>query len=154
MDLGKIWRGNRLLGDGKTWRGFIGGTLIGIMVGVIEIVVSDSFSDDHFGFGSTGTAFAIVVALSVGSMSGDVLGAFVKRRLGLERGEKAPFLDQYDFVAGALLFALVVDSAWIADNLIYDDAWIGLIFFLFLVYLIHRAVNIIGYKMGKKDVPW
>ena len=154
MDFGRSWRGNRLLGDGKTWRGFIGGALIGVLVGAIEIAVSDPLSEDHFGFGPTGTALAIVIALSVGSMSGDVLGAFVKRRLGLERGQKAPFLDQYDFVAGALLFALVLDSGWIADNLIDDNAWVGLIFFLVLVYLIHRAVNIIGYKLGKKDVPW
>ena len=30
MDFGKTWRGKRIFGDGKSWRGFFGGALSGI----------------------------------------------------------------------------------------------------------------------------
>lgn len=32
IDGGRMWRGNRLLSDGKTWRGFIGGTIAGVVL--------------------------------------------------------------------------------------------------------------------------
>ena len=37
VDFGKSWKGKRLLGDGKTWRGFIGGALIGgLLIGLAQ----------------------------------------------------------------------------------------------------------------------
>lgn len=154
MDFGRFWRGRRILGDGKTWRGFIGGASAGIIIGLLQLLISEPFSSDHFGFGSVSSALPIIFALSFGSLLGDVCGAFIKRQAGLERGQKAPFLDQYDFVLGALLLAFLVNTDWIIEKMISGNAWIGFIVFLLLVLGIHRGVNIIGYKMGKKDVPW
>jgi len=154
IDFGRSWRGNRVFGDGKTWLGFTGGVSVGIFVGLMELLISEPISENHFGFGDYRTAVPIIVALSVGSLLGDLSAAFVKRRLGLKRGEKAPILDQYDFVVGALLLVLIINPDWLLDRMIFDYSWIGLLFFLVIVSVIHRGVNIIGYKLGKKDVPW
>ncbi len=43
MDLGKSWKGKRLLGDGKTWRGFIGGVSAGTSIGIIQLFIAYPF---------------------------------------------------------------------------------------------------------------
>ena len=33
IDFGRLWRGKRILGDGKTWTGLIGGISAGVALG-------------------------------------------------------------------------------------------------------------------------
>jgi CDP-2,3-bis-(O-geranylgeranyl)-sn-glycerol synthase len=155
MDFGSSWRGKRILGDGKTWRGFFGGALAGALFGMIIAGVALAFeSEGDWGYGDWSTAAATVLSLSFGSMAGDAVGSFVKRRIGKGRGEKAIVLDQYNFVAGAFVLVLLVNPGWFVEHYFEGSGIVALIVFLIAVPLIHRGVNIIGYKMGKKDVPW
>jgi len=155
MDFGKSWKGKRILGDGKTWRGFFGGALSGAVLGFILIGLSSLLdSEDTWGYGELPGAACAVLSLSFGSMLGDSAGSFVKRRLQIGRGEKAPVLDQYNFVLGAILMVLAFQSGWFIDHYIDGNGIFGLVLFLIVVPLLHRGVNIIGYKLGKKDVPW
>lgn len=155
MDLGKSWRGKRIFGDGKTWRGFFGGAFSGMLLGLMMLGASHFFdTKGHWGYGSIEQGIGIVTALSFGAVLGDLIGAFVKRRMGLERGEKAPILDQYDFVAGALLLTALFYPDWIYNT--YIEGWniLALIFLLVIMFGLHRIVNIIGYRAGLKDEPW
>ena len=155
MDFGGSWRGKRILGDGKTWRGFFGGALTGAAFGILEIVLAqNSGAPDSWGFGQWPGSITIVFALAFGSMVGDSAGSFVKRRLDIGRGEKAPGLDQYNFVAGAVAFALILRPQWFLDHYILGTGIAGLIVLLIVVPILHRGINIIGYKLGKKNVPW
>lgn len=155
MDFGKSWRGRRLLGDGKTWRGFIGGATSGIFVGLVQIGVVDAAElDPAWSFGAWPSALVVVVCLGLGSMLGDSMGSFIKRRIGLDRGIKAPGLDQYNFVVGAIIAVVIFRFAWFQEHFIDGDAVWGIVAILIMVPLLHRGVNIIGYKMGKKNVPW
>jgi CDP-2,3-bis-(O-geranylgeranyl)-sn-glycerol synthase len=155
MDFGRSWRGKRILGDGKTWRGFLGGALTGAAFGILEIVISqDPSVPASWGFGPWPESIATVFALAFGSMVGDSAGSFLKRRLDFERGEKAPGLDQYNFVVGAVAFALILRPQWFLDHYIFDSGIFGMILLLAVVPVLHRGVNIIGYKLGKKNVPW
>ncbi len=89
VDLGKRWMdGRRVLGDHKTWRGFASGMALGTLTGILQ-------GDPIRGF-----------LLSAGAMCGDLLGSFIKRRLGLPPGRDAPVLDHLDFVVVAMLFDL------------------------------------------------
>jgi len=153
MDSGKLWRdGRRVLGDGKTWRGFFGGALSGIVFGAIITVI--------LGMRSAVPGwepiryFLAFAAMAFGAVSGDVLGAFVKRRLGLDRGAKAPGLDQYDFLLGAFLFTAIVDPGFFTATYLTGDRTFGLLFVILITPLLHRAVNLIGFAMGKKKEPW
>jgi CDP-2,3-bis-(O-geranylgeranyl)-sn-glycerol synthase len=155
MDLGKIWRGKRVLGDGKTWRGFFGGSLAGVVFGIVQIGLADLFgTESSWGFGDWPWSLCVVLSLGFGAMIGDSLGSFVKRRLEIGRGDKAPVLDQYNFVAGAIVLVLIFQSGWFIDHYIEGNGIFGLALFLIVVPLLHRGVNIIGYKLGKKNVPW
>jgi CDP-2,3-bis-(O-geranylgeranyl)-sn-glycerol synthase len=81
------------------------------------------------------------------------MGAFVKRRRHQPRGAKAPGLDQYDFVAGGLVLSLLV-SWWSVPRFFSGDALYGLVAIIVITPALHRAVNILGYKLGKKHEPW
>jgi len=156
MDFGRTWRGKRIFGDGKSWLGFFGGALTGIVFGLLLIGISALCGDeaDHWGYGPLWTAVGVVVCLSFGSLLGDLCGAFIKRRLGMERGQKAPILDQYDFVIGSFLLTLAFFPGFVMDN--YIEGWhiAALIFVLLITFFLHRGVNIIGYLMGVKKEPW
>ncbi len=76
--------------------------------------------------------------------------SFFKRRFGKERGTKWPVADQYDLVVGALLLTLVVYPSWVLATVTLPV----LLFILILTPVLHRTVNIIGYYMGVKEVPW
>jgi CDP-2,3-bis-(O-geranylgeranyl)-sn-glycerol synthase len=94
------------------------------------------------------------VALALGSLLGDMGGAFLKRRLGLERGAKATGLDQYDFVVGALLLTALFFPSWLLSIYVEGNGWMALLALIIIVPVIHRLVNIIGYRRGLKKEPW
>ncbi|MGQ9588566.1 MAG: CDP-2,3-bis-(O-geranylgeranyl)-sn-glycerol synthase [Thermoplasmata archaeon] len=155
MDFGRSWHGKRILGDGKTWRGFFGGALSGAAVGLVQLGVVEALdASDAWSFGEWPWSLCAILSLAFGSMLGDSTGSFLKRRMDMGRGHRAPVLDQYNFVAGAVLLALVFRTDWFLDHLVRDDRILTFIVFLIVVPMLHRGVNIIGYKLGKKNVPW
>lgn len=127
IDLGKNFTdGKRLLGDGKTFEGFLGGLLIGTIVGV------------PFGY------VFYTFLLATGALLGDMAGAFLKRRMGIERGKPAPLLDQLDFVAGALLL-LSPFYAITAEQVI---------FIVIVTPPLHLFTNFMAYRLKLKTNPW
>jgi CDP-2,3-bis-(O-geranylgeranyl)-sn-glycerol synthase len=156
MDFGKSMKdGRRILGKGKTWAGFIGGTLAGFGIGLIQLMIAFNFDPETFwGFGSVPNAFLVIFLLACGAMFGDALGSFIKRRQGKEPGSPYPGLDQYDFLIGTWLLIIIFQYQWFFDHFIEGIHIFGLIAIIIITPLLHRVVNIIGYKMGKKDVPW
>jgi CDP-2,3-bis-(O-geranylgeranyl)-sn-glycerol synthase len=162
IDFGKSWKGNRILGDGKTWTGFLGGAALGTLVGMIQLLIAQIWPAEiwftsaptNYGFGPMPAAMGVVVALAVGALLGDMAGAFIKRRLGLPRGAKVALLDMYDFVLGALVLTLIFFPSWFLNAFVYDLGLVSLMTVLIAVPLIHRVFNIIGYKAGLKKEPW
>ncbi len=155
MDFGRTLRdGERLFGDGKTWRGLVGGTLSGALLGfLLSLPFVWAASGSTWSFGPPAEAFGVSAVLALGALLGDLTGAFVKRRMHKPRGAKAPGLDQYDFVAGALLLSLLVPG-WSVPRFFSGDAWLGLVAIILITPALHRAVNILGYRIGKKHEPW
>ena len=157
MDLGRDWSdGRRVLGDGKTWRGLAGGTIGGMgMCGLLSVAVRASGNGDLTDFmipGWDGGLSWIYVGflLAFGALFGDFTKSFLKRRSGRERGAKAPVMDLYDLIAGSWLLTALIAGGWFADVF---SVWHMLVI-LIVTPALHRSVNIIGYRMGKKDVPW
>ncbi len=155
IDGGRMLRGNRLLGDGKTWRGLFIGISSGILLGYAESILSIPLGA-HLStvYTPSPEILPVLFALSAGSMLGDIGGAFLKRRKGMPKGEKVPLLDQYDFSAGAFLLALAVAPSYVLMYLINGYAPLGFAFVLAIIYPLHRLINYIGYRRGLKSVPW
>ncbi|GAB4326696.1 MAG: CDP-2,3-bis-(O-geranylgeranyl)-sn-glycerol synthase [Promethearchaeota archaeon] len=173
IDGGRVWRdGKRLLGEGKTWNGLVGGLLLGFFVAVVTYPftawVSDvaraSFSDVNadgrptmlklfdldlvLQFVSAGNDFHAFAGraflLALGAPLGDALGSFVKRRFSKKDGGQFLFLDQLDFV----LFSALL--TWPLMPL----PWYAILFVCLFTPLLTVLANLIAYYSGKKPYPW
>ena len=146
IDQGKLHSdGNRLLGDGKTWSGLIGGTIGGMLVGYGLIVFIHEYIMESLDI-------SILFLLSFGALLGDMTASFYKRRQNLQRGDKFPLLDMYDFIFMSLLLCFIFEREWLLSWIL--DGWVPLFTILVLTPFLHRGVNIIGYKIGVKNEPW
>ena len=154
MDFGRTLKdGNRLFGNGKTWRGFGGGILCGAALGTILWGIAWLVYPD-LSYGGFPEGFAPIVLLPLGALLGDLVGSFIKRRMGKEKGAPVLGLDQYDFFVGAIVLLAVFRTEWFVQHYLDGDCIYGLAFIFILTPFLHRAVNIIGFRMGKKEVPW
>ncbi len=157
IDQGKIHSdGNRILGDGKTWSGLIGGTFGGLVIGYLQInhgnIVIDTIANSkNYNFWGE-NSLAIIFLLAFGALLGDMTASFFKRRKKLNRGDKSPLLDMFDFIGMALFLTLIFDPAWLKSWIL--DGYAPLFTLLVATPLLHRGVNIIGYKLGIKNEPW
>lgn len=154
MDFGrKFFDGRRIFGDGKTWSGYFGGSLLGILAGSVLALIfhfSGFIALNGFG-GSVQEVLVTLAAMSFGSLTGDVAGSFVKRRINIPRGGKGSLLDMWPFVLVSFLFLYLFSRTFFME---YYGNIIGALTILLVTPPLHRAVNIIGFKMKKKDVPW
>jgi CDP-2,3-bis-(O-geranylgeranyl)-sn-glycerol synthase len=123
--------GQPIFGSHKTVRGVVAGIVVGTLIGLAE-----SFIDPHLALAG--------FMISLGTVLGDLLGAFVKRRLKIAPGRSFPVLDQLDFVLGSVLLG-------------YPFFQIGLIPILLVVVVtppIHLATNYGAYRLGIKKTRW
>lgn len=149
VDFGKTdSKGNRWIGDGVTWRGLIAGTIVGTLTGAIQGYIGPEIIQT---FGQyiitpivTDVSSGILIGflLGFGALLGDAVGSFLKRRIGIGRGQPAPILDQLDFIIVALiLVSFVVEMTWLC-------AAIAVVLTLFM----HLIANILAYLFGMKEV--
>ncbi len=134
--------GREILGRGKTFEGFTIGTLCGIFMGYVQIILQNILDLPSVGIFEMTLKLAFV--LSLGALLGDMIASFFKRRAGLKRGAKTPLLDTLDFLIGALVLASFTVEIEPATAI-----------FLFIITpIIHRCANIFAFRRGMKDVPW
>jgi CDP-2,3-bis-(O-geranylgeranyl)-sn-glycerol synthase len=142
LDFGKKLSKYRILGDGKTFEGTIGGIAFGALAGVLQVYLFELMELQKFGL--TEHSIPLVIALSTGAIIGDIMGAFIKRRLGIARGEPALLLDQLDFLILSLIFASFVVTLKL-------DMIITLVI---ITPILHLATNIFAYATKMKSRPW
>lgn len=149
VDFGKSDKnGVRWIGDGVTWKGLIGGTLIGIITGIIQGLIAPYILSNFGQFITTpiitnvSEGILIGFLLGFGALLGDALGSFLKRRIGIGRGQPAPILDQLDFLIVALILV----------SFVVKLDWLFIILAIVLTLIIHLLANTIAYLLGLKDV--
>ncbi|HMK46705.1 MAG TPA: CDP-2,3-bis-(O-geranylgeranyl)-sn-glycerol synthase [Methanocella sp.] len=155
IDFGKRFSDNRrILGDGKTYRGLVLGSLSGTFIGTLQIFLAPYIAPYLAGFVDpqllVGYSPIALITMPFGALAGDIAKSFFKRRLGFERGAMFPVADQLDFVAGAWILTMIADPKWLLANF---TLWVALTVII-IIPVFHVAFNIAGYKLGKKDVPW
>ena len=152
----KMGDGNRILGNGKTWSGLLGGTIGGIVVGYLQLNFGNSIIESIAGTNREvfwgDTPFLIFFLLAFGALFGDLTASFFKRRQNLKRGDKYPLLDMYDFIVMSLLLTFILGGGWL-QTWIFDGT-VPLFTLLIATPILHRGVNIIGFKIGLKNEPW
>lgn len=148
LDGGATYRGRRLLGDGKTVRGSVGGAIAGVLVAV-GLTLLRPVVEPLVGITLPRFPPAVIVALPVGAIVGDIAGSFLKRRADYARGAAIPLLDQLDFLVGAAVLTLLVAPGWLLATVSPTVAAIAVV----LTPLLHRLANILAYVLGLKQEP-
>jgi CDP-2,3-bis-(O-geranylgeranyl)-sn-glycerol synthase len=117
IDFGKKWKdGRRILGDGKTWRGLLAGTFLGMTAGFGLVVAASYLNTNGYVFlGLTNfDGFPIMIpllfSLCFGALFGDLVESFFKRRIGKDRGQDWIPFDQLDFLVGALVCSFLMSE--------------------------------------------
>ncbi|MFP4045635.1 MAG: CDP-2,3-bis-(O-geranylgeranyl)-sn-glycerol synthase [Candidatus Aenigmatarchaeota archaeon] len=146
MDFGKKLGKKDLLGAGKTWEGFLFAVLLGTLAGVIQVSGYEFLNGYALqaGFSLPQLSYTAVFFIALGSMCGDVVASFFKRRVGFERGKSVILLDQLDFILGGLVaayFFLTLQP-------------LPLFLVLVITPVLHYGFNLLGYELGYKEVPW
>ena len=152
VDGGKDYKdGRRLIGNGVTWKGLQNGTILGTLVGVVLGMIGTFFGDlsvltggiiDLHVYVSVIGGLILGFLMAFGALLGDLVGSFIKRRIGLQSGEPAPLMDQLDFVVGALVLSLLV----------VQISWKFFLIIAVLTLVLHLGSNCIAYLIGIKDV--
>jgi len=175
IDGGKNWRdGNRILGDGKTWNGLIGGSLTsGILCMIIvaamgDVPNNDSIESSIFAHPLTGyegtwfdvgsiqlSAFILGTFLGFACLIGDSTGSFFKRRRGLKRegdvSSKAPLLDTLPFAIMVFLWGqLFLGGSLLSQS----ELIVPMLIMIVITPILHRSFNLTGYYIDWKDVPY
>ena len=170
----KMKDGNRILGDGKTWNGLIGGSLTsGLLCVLIVTLMGDvptstdiesrvfahpltGYEGTWFDVGSVGlSAFILGSFLGFACLIGDSTGSFIKRRRGLKRegdvSSKAPLLDTLPFAIMVFLWGqLFLQNSLLSDT----ELILPMVVIVVITPILHRSFNLIGYYIGWKDVPY
>ncbi len=175
--------GKPLLGPGKTWRGLAGGTVVGGLVALLMAQLAGGVFDglDFALHGYDGGAtdgdytdtapspvaadlatsswwavFLFGAVMGAMALLGDAVKSYFKRRRGVERGQPWVPFDQLDFVvfglAGTFLASPLLPEGWVRHA--YLDHWLTLTTIIVLTPGLHYLVNVIGYRLKLKDVPW
>lgn len=147
MDGGKKLRGVRMLGENKTWRGLIAGTITGALVAFIQATAFGVWPEfaDYIGLPTmtTGTTLLVGALLGFGALMGDAVESFFKRQLRIAPGKSWVPFDQTDFIIGATLCTLPLMQLSLG---VY-------IWALILLCLLHFFSSFVGWKIGMKKSP-
>lgn len=140
LDFGTKFSDNKpVFGGGKTIRGTIGGIAVGTTAGFI-INLAFPVQTAYF----FGDYRLLAFLLAAGAIFGDIAGSFIKRRMGVESGTEAPFLDQLDFLIGGFLLGMIV----------FTPEFSEFVFLCVLTFFAHKTFNFLAFRLRLKKVPW
>jgi CDP-2,3-bis-(O-geranylgeranyl)-sn-glycerol synthase len=142
MDGGHSFRGKRILGDHKTWRGLIAGVVVGVATYELQRVLHGAGIAPGLpllDYAEHPLLPGLLMGLGTGV--GDAVKSFFKRRVDIAPGASWPVFDQLDFFAGAYAFVSLVHMPPIAPTLAC----------LPIVLAGSIAVTAIGWAMGLKE---
>lgn len=147
MDGGKTYKGHRIFGPHKTWRGLISGIVVAtIILWVQQLLIVHT---DVFDFFTSGVDYAALPVLllgplfAIGALGGDAIESFFKRAQGIKSGGAWVPFDQLDYIIGSVLVSLFFV---ILTPIQY--VWIFVIWFA-----MHVISSYIGYRLGLKKDP-
>ena len=147
IDFGMKWKGKRIFGDHKTFRGFVFGIMFAMLIAGAQkwAYLDHSFFRD-FSIINYGDQSAIILGLLLGfgALIGDSIESFFKRRVGIKPGKPWIPFDQLDFVIGSLLFLSIA----------FIPPWQTIVILLIIVPLLHITTNHIGYYIGVNKSKW
>jgi CDP-2,3-bis-(O-geranylgeranyl)-sn-glycerol synthase len=147
MDSGKTFRGKRIFGDNKTWRGILAGILTACLTVAAQHWLAVNTSYIGFISGTVDYFSADILwlgpLLGIGALAGDALESFVKRQLGVDPGGSWFPFDQIDYIIGGLLLSLLFVRLELATYAVIFITW----------FLLHLLSVYLGYLLRIRSRP-
>lgn len=141
LDFGVTWRGNRIFGKHKTWRGLF-------LMTTTSAIFFAAFSG-VFGSGFESLSLVHGALLGLGYILGELPNSFLKRQMGIpegrvRKGAAAIFqylIDQMDSVVGVTATAAVL----------YGLSWESVVFLLLIGTSVHIIIDVLAHEFGWKQ---
>lgn len=149
IDMGKMFRGRRILGDHKTWRGLVAGIVAATAVLAIQQVMVAQFSWSAWLADGVDYSFEALPTLlvgplfAIGALGGDAVKSFFKRQLGIAPGRTWFPFDQIDYIVGGALAVLPFIQLTDRQYVLLAVVWLS----------IHVFSTYLGYMLKLKDKP-
>lgn len=147
IDGGRTFRGLRIFGAHKTWRGLVCGVLAAIVILWLQQLLIT-----HVGWLAQLTAqidYASLPTLLVGALfglgalGGDAIESFFKRQRGIAAGHGWFPFDQTDYIIGGALATALFVRLELGQYVLLIIFWLA----------IHVVASYIGYRLHLKDRP-
>lgn len=147
IDGGATFRGKRIFGAHKTWRGLITG-----MLAATFILWLQQLAAAHIAAIATLTAQVNYAELPLwivgplfgfGALAGDAIESFFKRQKGVPPGKSWFPFDQIDYIIGGALAVLPFVRLYFWQYIVLLVIWL----------LVHLVASYIGYRTKFKDEP-
>ena len=142
----KWFDGKRLLGDHKTWRGVISGTLVSIGIVAIQkwLMRFETFEGISWFPYDEYSVWLVGFLIGFGALFGDIVKSFFKRRVGVPPGKAFIPWDQIDAAVGAIALLYIIWPISWQDSL-------SLIIFTFVLHILTRNI---GYYLRINKERW
>jgi CDP-2,3-bis-(O-geranylgeranyl)-sn-glycerol synthase len=159
LDFGKTFRGKRLFGPNKTWRGLLM-ACIGCLLGMYALYFLEKhwepFSQKYAFFSYQHLSlWALALAFGVGMTLGELPNSFLKRQFEIQSGKQGRgflgvffiLFDQVDLLVGVwCLTPLVVPPSAFREGLFWWACGASIL----LTAIIHFLLTLIGYQLGMR----
>lgn len=150
IDGGQRWRGRRVFGDNKTWRGALVMT-VGAAAAALLLWQWPWFRTRLPAEIQRAGAVPYAALLSLGATLAELPNSFLKRQLDIAPGKQRrsivgvllSIFDQGDFVFGVWLALLPI---WVMSVGQALTAFVA-------VVVVHALINVVGYAIGAREAP-
>lgn len=147
IDGGRSFRGHRLFGSHKTWRGLLCGIVAATIVLWMQQLLFESTDWVRYLAGPVDyTSHAILLLgplFAVGALGGDAVESFFKRQRGIKSGGAWIPFDQIDYIVGAIIVSL--------PFVVFNPA--QYLWMLIVWFIMHLLFSYAGWVAGLKKTP-
>lgn len=147
MDFGLTFRGRRVFGAHKTWRGLITGVICGTLTLWLQQVLVQNIPaladlTSHVDY-ATLPILIVGPLFGLGALLGDAIESFFKRQVGIKPGDGWFPFDQIDYIIGGSIATWAFVPLSLKQYLLLIAIWL----------VVHIISTTIGYFLGLKDKP-
>ncbi len=144
LDFNKTLKNKPIFGKNKTFRGLIFGILFAVIITYLQFLLYNNNVFVDISITDYSNWLLIGFLMGFGTIFGDLMESFVKRRIGYEPGRPFIPFDQLDFVIGALIFVFPLIK--LSSNKI--------IIILLLSFVLHVIVNHLAFHLKIRKEKW
>lgn len=147
IDGGLTFRGKRVLGSHKTWRGLISGVIMATVTLWLQQLLTEQYAwaqqlTHEVNYAALPTIL-LGVLFGLGALGGDAVESFFKRQRGVPPGHGWFPWDQLDYIIGAALISLPFVALSVKQYVLLIVLWL----------LVHIVASYIGWLLHLKERP-